>query len=76
LISGRIKTIKEQVKFSEYKILKCCEVVRSVMLKNIPENFEGIVELDETYLGGQWRNKNKVQKGKEMKSKRGRGTTK
>jgi len=76
LISGRIKMIMEQARLSKYKVLKCCEVIRAAMLKDIPEVFEGIVEVDETYLGGSWKNKNKEQKEKEVKSKRGRGTTK
>jgi len=51
------------------------------MTKDVPEIFEGTVEVDETYLGGQKKNKNKRQlrKEKEMfgkESKRGWGTTK
>jgi len=51
------------------------------MAQDIPEVLEGIVEVDETYLGGQKKNKRKAQlrrdketHGKE--SKRGFGTTK
>ncbi len=76
LISGRVKMIKEQTGLLEYKILRCCNIVRYIMQKDIPKSFEGIVEVDETYLGGQWKNKNKKQKRKEVKSKRGRGTSK
>ncbi len=68
--------IIEQTRLSKYKVLKCGEVVRDAMVRDVPEVFEGIVEVDETYLGGQWKNKNKGQKKKEVKSKRGRGTTK
>jgi len=68
--------IMEQVGFSEYKVLRCCQITRGVMLRDIPEDFEGTVEVDETYLGGQWKNKNKSQRRKEVESKRGRGTTK
>jgi len=76
LISGRIKVIMEQMKFSKYKVLKCCDFVRRVMLQDIPKVFDGIVEVDETYIGGQWKNKNKAQRKREIKSKKGRGTTK
>ncbi|MCM8822716.1 MAG: IS1595 family transposase, partial [Candidatus Omnitrophica bacterium] len=76
LISVRIKMIKEQTGLSEYKVLRCCDFIRMVMEKDIPEIFEGVVEVDETYIGGNWRNKSKRQRNKEEKSKRGRGTTK
>ena len=76
LISGRIKTIMEQAGFSKYKVLKCCEVVRLAMSKDVPSVFEGIVEVDETYIGGSWKNKNKAEKMKEARSRRGRGTRK
>lgn len=46
------------------------------MTLDIPEIFEGTVEVDETYLGGQWKNKRKYLKKQGQKSKRGRGTTK
>ena len=51
------------------------------MIKDVPEVFEGTVEVDETCLGGQKKNKRKKQLLKEKKilgkeSKRGFGTTK
>ena len=75
LISGRVKVIEEQTGLSEYKVLRCCELTRKTMVEDIPEIFEGIVEVDETYMGGQWKNKSEIQKRKETKSKRGTGTT-
>ena len=42
--------------------------------KDIPEVFSGTVEVDETYLGGQW--KNKRHSAKSGGTKRGRGTSK
>ena len=44
------------------------------MTQDVPEVFEGVVEVDETYVGGQWRNKRKVQRL--QGTKRGRGTSK
>ena len=41
---------------------------------DIPEVFSGTVEVDETYIGGQWRNKR--HSAKAGGSKRGRGTSK
>ena len=50
--------------------------LRQVCLNDVPDIFSGTVEVDETYLGGQKKNKNKKQLRKEPKSKRGFGTTK
>jgi len=44
------------------------------MASDIPPVFEGTVEIDETYLGGAWRNKRKSDRSKG--AKRGRGTSK
>jgi transposase len=49
-------------------------IVREAMSRDIPPVFEGIVEIDETYLGGSWRNKRKFTRI--QGSKRGRGTSK
>lgn len=50
------------------------------MAKDIAQDFEGIVEVDETYLGGQRKKKTKKQLFKDkltgIESKRGFGTTK
>ena len=46
------------------------------MTKDVPPIFEGTVEVDETYVGGQWRNKRLGIKRIPVESKRGRGTTK
>lgn len=46
-----------------------------LMTRDVPPPFKGIVEVDETYLGGQAKNKRLAVKVREH-SKRGRGTTK
>jgi len=73
-------TILERVSISKYKLLKILTLLRIGMTKNIPKIFEGTVEVDETYLGGQWKNKRlnikKRAKTQGKTSKRGRGTTK
>ncbi len=45
--------------------------VREAMKKDIPDVFSGTVEVDETYLGGQWRNKRFSER--KTGSKRGQG---
>ena len=71
-----INVVCEETGISKYKILKALKLVRQLMAKDIPQVFEGIVEVDETYLGGSWKNKRKKVKATQPKSKRGRGTTK
>ncbi len=75
-----VNVIDEETGISEYKILKALVIVRKAMAKDIPQVFDGIVEVDETYLGTQKKNKTKKQLFKEelkgIESKRGFGTTK
>lgn len=61
---------------SKRTILKVMQLCRMAMTKDIAPTFSGTVEVDETYMGGQWRFKRKNVKRTEPKSKRGRGTTK
>ena len=68
--------ILSRVNISKYRLLKILTLLRIVMTKDIPEVFEGIVEVDETYMGGQWKNKRKAEKIRLGRSKRGRGTFK
>ena len=56
------------------RILRALNTTRKVMIRDIPGVFEGAVEVDETYIGGQWKNKRKAEKAQE--TKRGRGTRK
>jgi hypothetical protein len=41
------------------QVLRALMLVRQAMASDIPPVFEGTVEIDETYLGGTWRNKRK-----------------
>ena len=72
--------ILSRVNISKYKLLKTLTLTRIEMTKDILDIFSGTVEVDETYLGGQWKNKRlnvkKRAKVREKISKRGRGTTK
>jgi transposase len=68
--------IVEETGISKYKVLKALTLVRQGMAVDIPAIFEGEVEIDETYLGGSWKNKRKSVKRNQKPSKRGRGTSK
>ena len=76
-----VSVVSEEAGISKYKVFKALALVRQVMVKDVPNVFEGIVEVDETYLGGQKKNKRKSQLKKDIErfgkeSKRGLGTTK
>jgi transposase-like protein len=66
--------IAEQTGITKPRILRSLMYVRGSMSLDIPEIFSGTVEVDETYIGGQWKNKRKAIRSKG--TKRGKGTTK
>jgi transposase-like protein len=68
-------TILERVPISKYKLLQVLQILRVEMSQAVPPVFEGTVEVDETYLGGTWKNKRLATKAV-VKPKRGRGTLK
>lgn len=68
------KEISEETGISRQRVLRALLIVRQVMSKDIPNVFSGTVEVDETYIGGQWKNKRRSQK--KTQAKRGRGTLK
>lgn len=80
MLEQSIRGIEEQTGVSHYSVSKAVKILRAIMIKDIPGVFSGTVEVDETYLGGQKKNKAKKQLFKEMlageESKRGHGTTK
>jgi len=74
-------TLAKELKRSQQVIGKVLKLIRVCMRQDVPkEVFSGTVEVDETYLGGQKKNKTKKQLLKEKlegrESKRGFGTTK
>ena len=60
VLEQSIDRIVEQTYISRYKVIKVLTHVRRLMLSALPEIFDGFVEVDETYIGGQWKNKRKV----------------
>ena len=76
LLEHSTNVILSRVKISKRKLLEILTLLRVVMAKDLPNIFEGIVEVDETYLGGQMKNKRKKEKAKLGKNRRGFGTIK
>lgn len=68
--------ILSRVDISRYMVLKILSLLRFAITQDVPNLFEGTVEVDETYLGGQWKNKRLSVKRNHPKAKRGRGTNK
>jgi len=68
--------ILSRVDVSRYLLLRILTLLRVAMTQDVPNVFEGTVEVDETYLGGQWKNKRLSSKRSHPKAKRGRGTNK
>lgn len=66
--------IAQETGLHRQRILRALTIVRMIFHKDIPEVFSDTVEVDETYIGGQW--KNKRHSAKAGGSKRGRGTSK
>ena len=52
------------------RVLRALGVLRGRLSLDVPPVFSGVVEVDETYLGGHWRNRRQRPRG----SPRGRGT--
>ena len=66
--------ISEQTGITKARVLRALDYVRKAIAKDVPKQLSGIIEVDETYLGGKWVNKRK--KIRARGTKRGRGTTK
>ena len=76
LLEHSTNIILSRVDISKYMLLKILTLLRVAMTQYLPEVFDGTVEVDETYLGGQWKNKRLSVKRNLPKAKRGRGTKK
>jgi transposase len=56
------------------RVLRALGLMRQAMAQEVPPIFRGTVEVDETYLGGAWKNRRYSQR--HLGTKRGRGTVK
>jgi transposase-like protein len=67
-------SIIERTRFERRRVFRALTKIRLVLAKDVPDIFSGTVEVDETYVGGQWKNKRKSIR--DHGTKRGRGTKK
>jgi len=74
LLEQSSQNISLRTGFERKRVLRALTYIRTSLTKDVPEIFSGTVEVDETYLGGQWKNKRKTIR--DMGTKRGRGTKK
>jgi transposase len=66
--------VAEVTRIERHCIHRMLHHMREIMFKDIPKPFSGTVEIDETFVGGQWRNKPWSVRIKG--TKRGHGTSK
>ena len=74
LLEQSSQNISIRTSLERRRVMRALTIVRRGLTKDVPEIFSGTVEVDETYLGGQWKNKRKTIR--DMGTKRGRGTKK
>lgn len=74
LMEQSSNSIAEQTGLDKKRVLRALLKVRMALATEVPEIFTGTVEVDETYLGGAWRNKRKMIR--DTGTRRGRGTAK
>jgi transposase-like protein len=66
--------VAESVRLERHCVQRMLHHLRTLMTSDVPQPFKGIVEVDETFIGGQWRNK--PWRIRRLGTKRGHGTSK
>ena len=74
LMEQNSNSIIERTQLERRRVFRALTKIRIVLAKDVPDIFSGTVEVDETYVGGQWKNKRKSIR--DHGTKRGRGTKK
>lgn len=68
------EAVSRETRLHRQRVLRALWLVRQALAREVPPVFRGTVEVDETYLGGAWKNKRYGQR--RLGTKRGRGTVK
>lgn len=68
------KQVTEESGLQRTRVLRALSAIRRALLLDPPEAFTGVVEVDETYVGGKRRNQRRLARA--VRVKRGRGTMK
>jgi len=66
------QNIAIRISLERGKVLRALTIIRRALIRDVPEIFSETVEVDEIYLGGQWKNKRKIIR--DAGTKQGRGT--
>lgn len=66
--------IAQETGVERKRVLRALLLVRQAMARDVPPVFSGTVEVDETYVGGRWKNKRHATRA--QGTKHGRGTSK
>ena len=74
LLEQSSQTIADRTGIDRKRVLRALTWIRRVLVKDVPDVFSGTVEVDETYVGGHWKNKRKTIR--DQGTQRGRGTKK
>jgi transposase len=74
LLEQSSQTITNRTGIERKHVLRALTWIRRLLARDVPDVFSGTVEVDETYVGGRW--KNKRRSIRDQGTKRGRGTKK
>jgi transposase-like protein len=60
LVEQSSQNIALRTSLERGRVLRALTLIRRALTQDVPEIFSGTVEVDETYLGGQWKNRRKI----------------
>jgi hypothetical protein len=66
LLEQSSQNIAIRTSIKRLRVLRSLTIIRQALTKDVPGIFSGTVEVDETYLGGQWKNKRKIIRIREL----------